>query len=100
MSKLPRIAVTNLNKEFRIYKRPQDRLIELISRKPKHMLFKVLTDISFAVAEGKSFGIIGNNGAGNKGAGNRGAGKGGGFGALRLKPAKVIVRRNMTSAPA
>jgi lipopolysaccharide transport system ATP-binding protein len=64
MSKLPRIAVTNLNKEFRIYKRPQDRLVELISRKPKHTLFKVLTDISFAVAEGKSFGIIGNNGAG------------------------------------
>lgn len=64
MSKLPRIAVENLNKEFRIYERPQDRLIELISRKPKHKLFKVLSDISFAVADGKSFGIIGNNGAG------------------------------------
>jgi lipopolysaccharide transport system ATP-binding protein len=64
MSKHPRIAVENLNKEFRIYERPQDRLIELISRKSKHKLFKVLSDISFAVAEGKSFGIIGNNGAG------------------------------------
>ena len=64
MSKLPRITVENLNKEYRIYERPQDRLVELISRKPKHSLFNVLTDISFAVAEGKSLGIIGNNGAG------------------------------------
>lgn len=64
MSKLPRIAVENLNKEYRIYNRPQDRLLELISRKPHHQVFKVLNDISFAVADGKSFGIIGNNGAG------------------------------------
>lgn len=64
MSKLPRIAVANLNKEYRIYDRPQDRLMELITRKPRHQVFKVLNDISFAVADGKSFGIIGNNGAG------------------------------------
>ncbi len=58
------IAVRNLNKEFRIYERPQDRLAELILRRPKHRLFHVLNDISFAVADGQSLGIIGNNGAG------------------------------------
>ena len=60
----PRIAVRNLNKEFRIYERPQDRLAELVLRRPRHRLFHVLNDISFAVADGQSLGVIGNNGAG------------------------------------
>jgi len=60
----PRIAVSNLNKEFRIYERPQDRLAELILRRPRHRLFHVLNDISFAVANGQSLGIVGDNGAG------------------------------------
>ena len=60
----PRIVVNNLNKEFRIYERPQDRLAELILRQPRHRLFRVLNDISFAVADGRSLGVIGDNGAG------------------------------------
>jgi len=60
----PPIAVRNLNKEFRIYERPQDWLAELILRRPRHRLFHVLNDISFAVGSGRSLGIIGNNGAG------------------------------------
>ncbi|MYF01030.1 MAG: ABC transporter ATP-binding protein, partial [Gammaproteobacteria bacterium] len=60
----PRIAVSNLNKEFRIYERPQDRLAELVLRRPRHRLFHVLNDISFAVANGQSLGIVGDNGAG------------------------------------
>jgi lipopolysaccharide transport system ATP-binding protein len=58
------IAVENLHKDFRIYTRPQDRLRELILRRPQHKLFHVLQDISFSVLEGKSLGIIGDNGAG------------------------------------
>ena len=61
---MPRISVNNISKEFKIYDRPQDRLSELIRRKPKHKMFHVLSDISFAVEEGKSIGIIGVNGAG------------------------------------
>jgi lipopolysaccharide transport system ATP-binding protein len=61
---MPRISVNNLHKDFRIYERPQDRLVELILRRPKHKVYHVLSDISFAVAEGKSLGIIGDNGAG------------------------------------
>jgi lipopolysaccharide transport system ATP-binding protein len=58
------ISVENLHKDFRIYARPQDRLLELLLRKPRHRVFHVLQDISFNVLEGKSLGIIGDNGAG------------------------------------
>lgn len=58
------ISVENIFKDYRIYARPQDRLLELLTRKPRHRVFHVLQDISFAVPEGKSLGIIGDNGAG------------------------------------
>ena len=61
---MPRVSVQNLNKDFKIYERPQDRLYEIILRKQRHQLYHVLSDISFAVPEGKSLGIIGDNGAG------------------------------------
>ena len=61
---MPRITVNNLNKDFRIYETPQDRLWEIILRRPRHKLYHVLSDISFAVPDGKSLGIIGDNGAG------------------------------------
>lgn len=61
---MPRVLVQNLNKDFKIYNRPQDRLAELILRKPKHEIVHVLSDISFAVPDGKSLGVIGDNGAG------------------------------------
>lgn len=58
------IVVNNLYKDFKIYDKPQDRLAELLLRKPRHKVYHVLTDISFAVTNGKSLGIIGDNGAG------------------------------------
>ena len=60
----PRVVVENLNKDFKIYERPQDRLAEIILRRPRHQIYHVLRDISFAVPDGKSLGIIGDNGAG------------------------------------
>jgi len=60
----PRITVANLNKEFKIYDRPQDRLYEILIRRRRHRIYHVLNDISFAVENGKSLGIIGDNGAG------------------------------------
>jgi len=62
--KSPIITVSGLCKDFKIYKRPQDRLWEILLRRPRHQVYHVLDDISFAVAEGKSLGIIGDNGAG------------------------------------
>ena len=61
---MPRITVNNLHKDFKIYERPQDRLWEIITRKPRHRLYHVLSDISFALPDGQSLGIIGVNGAG------------------------------------
>lgn len=58
------ISVENVSKDFRMYDRPQDRLLELLLRKPRHKNFHVLQDISFSVLEGSSLGIIGDNGAG------------------------------------
>ena len=60
----PRISVEGLFKDFKIYAQPQDRLIELLLGKPRHDVFHVLSDISFAIPNGKSLGIIGVNGAG------------------------------------
>ena len=60
----PRVVVENLNKDFKIYERPQDRLAEIVLRRPRHQIYHVLRDISFAVPDGKSLGIIGDNGAG------------------------------------
>ena len=61
---MSRVSVNNISKQFKIYNRPQDRLLELLSRKPRHSVFHVLNDISFALEDGKSLGIVGINGAG------------------------------------
>jgi len=61
---MTRISVNNLYKDFKIYDKPQDRLVEIILRNPRHKVYHVLSDISFALADGKSLGIIGDNGAG------------------------------------
>ena len=61
---MSRITVENISKHFKIYRRPQDRLAEILFRKQKHELFRVLNDISFALEDGESLGIVGINGAG------------------------------------
>ena len=61
---MSRIIVENISKHFKIYRRPQDRLAEILFRKQKHELFRVLKDISFALEDGESVGIVGINGAG------------------------------------
>ena len=56
--------VQNVNKDYKIYDRPHDRLVEALLRRPKHKLFHVLEDITFDVGFGRSLGVIGDNGAG------------------------------------
>ena len=59
-----RVNVQNIRKEYRIYAKPHDRLLEALLRKPKHKVFSVLEDISFDIRVGRSLGVIGDNGAG------------------------------------
>ena len=59
-----RVNVQNVNKEYKIYARPQDRLVEALLRQSRHTDFSVLADISFYVGIGQSLGVIGDNGAG------------------------------------
>ena len=61
---MSRVTVKNVSKQFKIYERPQDRLLELVLRKPRHSVFHVLNDISFMLEDRQSLGIIGINGAG------------------------------------
>ena len=58
------VLVNNIAKSFKLYGRPQDRLLELIFRTKRHENYQALEDISFAVPSGKSVGIVGANGAG------------------------------------
>lgn len=58
------IRVRNVGKRFRLYRRPADRLREIIFRKPLHHEHHALTDVSFEVLPGRTLGIIGHNGAG------------------------------------
>jgi lipopolysaccharide transport system ATP-binding protein len=58
------ITVHNLTKIFHLYKKPSDRLREIITGKTYHRKFRALSDVSFAVQEGETLGIIGENGSG------------------------------------
>ena len=58
------IRAEELSKVYRLYDRPVDRLLELVSRRPRHTVFPALQDVSFEVARGETIGLIGDNGAG------------------------------------
>lgn len=60
------LRASGLNKVFRLYERPADRLKQLLFGKWRDYgrTFNALSDISFEVGRGKVLGVIGNNGAG------------------------------------
>src|SRR6185503_13460898 len=58
------VRALDLTKQYDIYRRPIDRLIEAITRRPRHTVFPALQDVSFEVERGETVGIIGQNGAG------------------------------------
>jgi len=58
------IEVKELEKTFKLYQRPSDRLKEILLRRPCHTRFHALRGISFRVESGETLGIIGCNGAG------------------------------------
>ncbi|MDR1391595.1 MAG: ABC transporter ATP-binding protein [Clostridiales bacterium] len=62
------IKVQSIHKFYRLYKRPLDRLIDILffSKSPKKLIqsFCALSDINFIIKKGETVGIIGRNGSG------------------------------------
>lgn len=64
MSCEPIISVSNIRKDFRLYRHNRHRLLELLTGKALHRNFTALKNISFTLEPGKVLGIVGENGSG------------------------------------
>jgi ABC-type polysaccharide/polyol phosphate transport system ATPase subunit len=58
------VNAERLTKTYRSYATPWDRLVELITRRPRHREFHALTEINFSLPRGEGLALIGENGAG------------------------------------
>jgi homopolymeric O-antigen transport system ATP-binding protein len=58
------VRALGVSKNYDVYRRPADRLIEMITRRMRHSTFPALEDVSFDVERGETVGVIGQNGAG------------------------------------
>lgn len=58
------IQVRDLVKEYEVYAKPIDLALEVLTRRPRHQIFRALDGVSFDVMRGEVLGIIGSNGAG------------------------------------
>jgi lipopolysaccharide transport system ATP-binding protein len=58
------VSAVEVSKHYDVYRRPIDRLIEIATRRPRHLVFPALESVSFEVERGETVGVIGQNGAG------------------------------------
>jgi homopolymeric O-antigen transport system ATP-binding protein len=64
MSSEVMISARGLSKAYRIYRRREDRLKELVLRRRYHEDFWAVRDVDLTVARGETVGLIGRNGSG------------------------------------
>jgi lipopolysaccharide transport system ATP-binding protein len=60
----PAVRADRVSKTYRVYASAGDRLREMVFRRRRHLEFHALSDVSFELAKGHAFGVIGENGAG------------------------------------
>jgi lipopolysaccharide transport system ATP-binding protein len=58
------VVVDGLSKRYRVYATPWDRLLEALTRRPRHRDFHALDGVGFTLERGEGLAVIGENGAG------------------------------------
>jgi lipopolysaccharide transport system ATP-binding protein len=58
------LDVSGLGKCYSIYRKPSDRLLELLGRRQRHEVHWALRGVDLCVRRGQCFGVVGDNGAG------------------------------------
>jgi ABC-type polysaccharide/polyol phosphate transport system ATPase subunit len=58
------VLAVDLSKRYKVYRRPIDRIVEAVTRMPRHTVFPALDSVSFDVRKGETVGVVGQNGAG------------------------------------
>jgi len=58
------VRAVDVSKHYDVYRRPIDRVVEILTRRPQHVVFPALEGVTFDVARGETVGVIGQNGAG------------------------------------
>ena len=64
MQRPPAVEAAELGKTYRLYPSPSARLLELLTRRPRHRAFRALDRVSFELPSGESLALVGENGAG------------------------------------
>jgi lipopolysaccharide transport system ATP-binding protein len=58
------VRAVELSKQYNVYRRPIDRIVEIVTRRSRHDVFPALDRVTFDIAKGETVGVIGQNGAG------------------------------------